>query len=95
MLEKQEEQLKQHKEAQERARALVEREWVKMQESRCNKGYEKRAWWDKDGKYHYDYGADGEQCGDNEYNTGQVGDHMKFEKKPKLKNQQSENEFGL
>ena len=67
-----------------------------MQESRRNKGYEKRAWWDRDGKYHFDYGDDAQPCGDNEYNTGKIGDHTTHEK---LQKERSVNdglaEFGM
>ena len=45
--EQEKKQLEQFKEEAEQHKALQEREWAKMQESRRNKGYEKRAWWDR------------------------------------------------
>ena len=54
----------------------MDRIWANMQEDRRNKGYEKRAWWDREGKYHFDYGDNHQNCGDNEFNTAKEGTHI-------------------
>ena len=75
----------------------MERVWLEMQESRRDRGFKKRAWWDREGKYHFDYGHDHQPCGDNQFNTGEEG-----KKKKKKRGRQSSSdsadglkEFGL
>ena len=95
LLEKAKKAEQDYKDAADQQEALVQRAWAKMQESRRDKGYEKRVWWDKNKKYHFDYGDDNEECGDNEFNTGKVGKHNVYEKDLAKKQSEGLPEFGM
>ena len=94
--ERQQEEIDRYNEQAAQNKARLERAWLQMQESRRDKGYKKRAWWDKEGKYHFDYGDDRQPSGDNEFNTGK--DEKTTKRKKRQVNSDSEDglaEFGL
>ena len=71
-----------------------------MQESRRDRGYKKRAWWDREGKYHFDYGHDDKSygdCGDNQFNTGKESNKKKKKKNGRGSSSEEDGlaEFGL
>ena len=79
--ERQQEEIDRYNEQAALGKAKLERAWLQMQESRRDKGYKKRAWWDREGKYHFDYGDDRQPCGDNEFNSGKEEKVRKEKKK--------------